>query len=50
MYANLHPLVAPALITVTVITLWRRLLTIVLAVVVVAIAVGLFEIVKFIRH
>ncbi|MGI9008122.1 MAG: hypothetical protein ACR2FU_18335 [Streptosporangiaceae bacterium] len=50
MYTDLHPFVAPAIITITVISLWRRLLMLVLTVLVVAIAIGLYEIVTFIRH
>lgn len=50
MYTNLHAFVAPAMITVAVISLWRRLLALVLAVTVVAIAIGLYEIFTFIRH
>ncbi len=50
MYTNLHAFVAPAVITVAVISLWRRLLVLVLAVLVVAIAIGLYEIFHFIQH
>ena len=50
MYTDLHPLVAPALITVSVIALWRRLLVIVLTVLVIAIAIGLYEIFTFVRR
>jgi hypothetical protein len=50
MITNLHAFVAPALITVTVVSLWRRLLVLVLALLVAAIAVGLYEIFTFIRH
>jgi uncharacterized membrane protein len=48
MYTNLHAFVAPALITVTVLTLWRRLLVLVLAVFVAAVAIGLYQILTFI--
>jgi uncharacterized membrane protein len=50
MYTNLHAFVAPALITVTLISLWRRLLVLVLALLVTAVAVGLYEIFTYIRH
>ncbi len=50
MYTNLHAFVAPALITVTVISLWRRLLVLVLTVLVAAVAIGLYEMLTFIRH
>ena len=50
MYTNLHPFIAPVLITVTVISLWRRLLVIIGALLVAAVAVGLYEIFNFIRH
>jgi hypothetical protein len=50
MFANLHPFIAPTLITMTVITLWRRLLAIVLTLLAVTIAVGTYEILTFIWH
>lgn len=50
MYTNLHAFVAPALITIAVITMWRRLVTLVLTVLVAAIGIGLYEILTFIWH
>ena len=50
MHANLHALLAPVLIAVIVISMWRRLLVIVGAVFVAAVAIGLYQILTFVRH